>query len=76
MAYTAIDPHNSIDDASEQPITITYTLSTENEQTVLTVTQGDYAKVADGERRYREADNNGEGWNPILQQIKELVETR
>lgn len=76
LAYTAVDPNITIDDSSEQPITITYTLATENERTVLTVTQGDYAKVADGERRYQEADNNGEGWNPILQQIKALVETR
>lgn len=75
LAYTAIDPHSGIDALSEQPITITYTLEARNGQTQLTVTQGDYARVTDGERRYREADNNGEGWNPILAQIKELVET-
>ncbi len=75
LAYTAVDPHATVDDPSEQPITITYTLTKENGQTVLTVTQGDYAQVTDGERRYQEADNNGEGWNPILQQIRALVET-
>ena len=74
LAYTAVDPHATIDAASAQPITITYTLTTENGQTILTVTQGDYAKVTDGERRYEEAYNNGEGWNPLLQQIKALVE--
>ena len=29
---------------------------------------------ADGEKRYKEAFNNGEGWNPILVEIKKLVE--
>jgi hypothetical protein len=41
---------------------------------MLTVTQGDYSKVAEGEKRYTEAFNNGEGWNPILVEIKKLVE--
>jgi hypothetical protein len=49
-------------------------LSEENSQTALTVTQGDYAGVADGERRYQEAYNGGEGWNPILIEIKKLAE--
>src|SRR5690349_17371802 len=43
-------------------------------QTILTVTQGDYNTVAEGERRYQEAYNNGEGWNPIMVQIKEVAE--
>ena len=74
LAYTTIDPNSAIDDVSENYLTVTYDLTTENGQTVLTVTQGDYNKVAEGERRYQEAYNSGEGWNPILVQIKELVE--
>jgi len=50
-------------------------LQEENQQTKLTVTQGDYSKVAEGDRRYKETYNNGEGWNPILMEIKKLVET-
>lgn len=76
LAYTVIDPNNpAIEDIPENYLTVTYALTNENDQTVLTVTQGDYATVADGERRYKEAWNNGEGWNPILVKIKELVET-
>lgn len=76
LAYTVIDPNNpAIEDTPENYLTVTYALTNENDQTVLTVTQGDYATVADGERRYKEAWNNGEGWNPILVKIKELVET-
>jgi len=49
-------------------------LKTESRQTILTVTQGDYSLVAEGDRRYQESYNGGEGWNPILQEIKKLVE--
>ena len=76
LAYTTIDPNDStVADSPENYLTVTYELSTENGQTVLTVTQGDYSKVAEGEKRYKEAFNNGEGWNPILVEIKKLVES-
>ena len=74
LVYTTIDPNSTIDDLSENYLTVTYDLSVENGQTLFTVTQGDYATVAEGERRYNEAYNNGEGWNPTLVQIKKLVE--
>lgn len=74
LAYTTIDPNSTIDDLSENYLTVTYDLTVENGQTLFTVTQGDYSTVAEGERRYAEAYNNGEGWNPILAQIKKLVE--
>jgi uncharacterized protein YndB with AHSA1/START domain len=74
LKYTAIDPNSNIDDTSENYLTVTYNLRREGNQTIFTVTQGDYSKVADGERRYKDSYNNGEGWNPILQQIKSLVE--
>ena len=63
-----------IEDKPENYLTVTYSLEEKNDATELTVTQGDYNKVADGERRYKEAWNDGEGWNPILIQIKEIVE--
>jgi uncharacterized protein YndB with AHSA1/START domain len=76
LAYTVLDPNNqTIADIPENYLTVTYTLNSEDEHTVLTVTQGDYSKVAEGQRRYQEAYNHGEGWNPILMSIKELVET-
>ena len=74
LAYTAIDPNSTIVDTPENYLTVTYTLSSVKGQTTLTVTQGDYSTVAEGERRYQEAYNNGEGWNPILREIKKLVE--
>ena len=75
LAYTTIDPNNTaIEDKPENYLTVTYNLKEENGVTVLTVTQGDYNKVADGESRYKEAYNNGEGWNPILIEIKKIAE--
>ncbi|MES2704465.1 MAG: SRPBCC domain-containing protein [Bacteroidota bacterium] len=75
LAYTTLDPNNTeIADVPENYLTVTYSLREHGEHTHLTVTQGDYSKVADGERRYKESYNDGEGWNPILVQIKALVE--
>jgi uncharacterized protein YndB with AHSA1/START domain len=74
LEYTAIDPNSDIDDTSENYLRVTYELISDSEQTILNVTQGDYSTVADGERRYQDSYNNGEGWNPILVEIKKLVE--
>jgi uncharacterized protein YndB with AHSA1/START domain len=74
LSYTTIDPNSAIADIPENYLTVTYTLKEENGQTIFNVTQGDYSKVADGEKRYKEAYNNGEGWNPILIEIRKLAE--
>jgi uncharacterized protein YndB with AHSA1/START domain len=74
LAYTTFDPNSTLDDTSENYLTVTYELSEKGGKTAFTVTQGDYSKVAEGERRYKESYNNGEGWNPILVQIKKIVE--
>lgn len=48
LAYTTIDPNSTIDDVSENYLTVTYSLEEEEGVTELTVTQGDYASVAEG----------------------------
>lgn len=75
LVYTVIDPNNpNMADVPENYLTVTYELKENNGQTVLTVSQGDFNKVADGEKRYKETYNNGEGWNPILVQVKAIAE--
>lgn len=74
LEYTTIDPNAGLKDIPENYLNVTYNLSEQNGQTILTVTQGDYAKVGDGEKRYNEAVSGG-GWEPILVKIKELVES-
>ncbi|PSL45652.1 uncharacterized protein YndB with AHSA1/START domain [Chitinophaga niastensis] len=76
LIYTTIDPNSNINDVSENYLHVTYDLQAVNGETVLTVTQGDFATVAEGERRYKETFNNGEGWNPILEQIKKITEEK
>lgn len=76
LRYTTIDPHSDIDDISENYLKVTYDLIPQGENTLLKVTQGDYSTVAEGERRYQDSYNNGEGWNPILVEIKKLVEAQ
>ncbi len=61
LSYTVIDPHSGMEDVPENYLTVTYQLLQDNDQTLLTVTQGDYNQVAEGEKRYREAYNEGQG---------------
>lgn len=75
LAYTTIDPNSTtVADIPENYVTVTYTLSSNGGETSLVVTQGDFATVADGEKRYKETYNDGDGWGPVLRDIKKLVE--
>jgi len=74
LVYTTIDPNSDIEDTPENYVSVTYELVPQDGQTVLNVSQGDFSTVANGESRYKDAYNNGEGWNPILVEIKKLVE--
>ena len=74
LSYTTFDPNSTMEDIPENYLTVTYHLKENNGATTLLVTQGDYSTVAEGERRYQESYNGGEGWNPILVEIKKLVE--
>jgi uncharacterized protein YndB with AHSA1/START domain len=74
LMYTVFDPNSTIEDIPENYLNVTYELLEADGKTTLNVTQGDYNKVAEGERRYQESSNNGEGWNPILVEIKKIAE--
>jgi uncharacterized protein YndB with AHSA1/START domain len=74
LSYTVIDPNNKeIPDAPENYLTVTYDLAELNGTTTLTVTQGDYSKVAEGQKRYDDSTAEG-GWGAILEQIKKQAE--
>lgn len=74
LIYTVFDSNSTIEDIPENYLNVTYELLEADGRTTLNVTQGDYNKVAEGERRYQESYNNGEGWNPILLQMKKIAE--
>ena len=74
LVYTVIDPNNpAIPDVPENYLTVTCQLTEHDGNTHLSVTQGDYSKVAEGESRYKHSVDGG-GWDPILVQIKQLLE--
>ncbi len=76
LKYTVIDPSASYPDIPENYLNVTYTLEEADEGMKLTITQDGFEGAAEGEKRYKDVSNNGEGWNPILVQMKEIAETK
>jgi len=74
LRYSVIDPNASYPHVKENHLNVTYALTEENDQVTLTVSQDGFETAADGDKRYEEVYNKGEGWNPILEEIKKLVE--
>lgn len=74
LVYTVFDPNSTMEDIPENYLRVTYRLQEEGDQTILTVTQDGFENAARGEERFREVSNNGEGWNPILKSIADLLE--
>lgn len=72
--YTVIDPHASYPIIPENHLLVENKLEEKDGKTMLTVTQTGFEGVADGEKRYQDVYNNGDGWNPILVQIKKIAE--
>ncbi len=74
LKYTVIDPNASYPDLPVNHLNVTYELHEANGETTLTVSQDGFENAADGEKRYRDVYNNGQGWYPILVLIKDLAE--
>lgn len=74
LKYTVIDPNSSMPDIPENYLNVTYELSELEGQTNLIVYQDGFENAAEGEKRYTDVYNNGEGWNPILTEIKKMLE--
>jgi uncharacterized protein YndB with AHSA1/START domain len=71
LSFTAFNPQGDYPDIPENHLTTTYTLKAlRNGQVELTTAQGDFAGVADGEQRFRDA----EGWQDVLEAIRTVVE--
>lgn len=74
LKYTVIDPFAAYPDIPENYLNVTYELIPNGPQTTLIVTQDGFETAAEGEKRYNDTYNNGEGWNPILVEIKKVAE--
>ena len=74
LKYSVIDPNATYAASPENHLHITYELTEQGNQTTLTVVQDGFEHAAEGEKRYVEVYNKGEGWNPILIEIKKMLE--
>ena len=72
LRYTTFDPNGNYKDVPSNHLTVDYVLSKENGGTLLSVSQGDYASVENGQKRYEETVG---GWGMVLSKIKEIVES-
>jgi uncharacterized protein YndB with AHSA1/START domain len=74
LKYSVIDPNATYPDIPENYLSVAYKSEEKNGTTLLTVIQDGFEDAAEGEKRFKEVYNKGEGWNPILVQIKQIAE--
>ncbi len=74
LQYTVIDPNADYPATDENHLLVTYKLMQHEDETELTVIQSGFENAADGEKRYKDVYNDGNGWQEILEQIKEIAE--
>jgi len=74
LEYTVIDPNSTIPDVPENYLTMTYILKErEGHASTLEIVQGDFTRVAEGERRYRDSLD---GDDVVLKSIKKVAEAQ
>lgn len=71
LAYSTFDPNTGMEDADYNYLTVTERLEEQDGTTTLSITQGDFSIVQDGQRRYADG---AKGWESVLPKIKELAE--
>ncbi|MDH3252571.1 MAG: SRPBCC domain-containing protein [Ignavibacteria bacterium] len=72
LEYTVFAPNSGIEDMPSNYTTVRCELSSSENHTTITITQGDFSTIAGGEKRY--ADTLG-GWDFALNGLKRLVES-
>lgn len=72
LEYTCIDPNDpAVPDVPENYLTMTYEIRKQGDGLLFEIIQGDYSKVAEGQKRY---EDTLKGDDYILTKIKELAE--
>jgi hypothetical protein len=72
LSYTTIGVGMGLADVPQNYLTVTCRLMPVGDKTRLEITQGDYARVSDGQKRY---DDTVAGWGAVLQQMKSVAES-
>lgn len=70
LSFTSFNPNGAYPDLPANYLDTTYTLKQTREGTELTIAQGDFSQVEDGEERFADA----EGWQGVLEAIQEVAE--
>lgn len=71
VTFTMFDPNMKLDDIPENYLNLTYELEEKNNKTILKLTQGNFASVADGKKRYEESLK---GWEMVIPIMKTVIE--
>lgn len=71
VTFTMFDPNMKLDDIPENYLNLTYELEEKDNKTILKLSQGNFASVADGKKRYEESLKGWEMIIPIMKQITE-----
>jgi uncharacterized protein YndB with AHSA1/START domain len=74
LRYTTFDPNagDGYEDKPENYTTVTLELTPSEADTRLSVSQGDFSRIAGGELRFAHTVNS---WQAVLTKIKEIAET-
>jgi uncharacterized protein YndB with AHSA1/START domain len=71
LQFTAFDPSSGLEDVPSNYVSTTYTLTSKNGTTELEITDGDFSKVQNGEKRREDSEK---GWAMVLPKLKEVAE--
>ncbi|AMC10095.1 hypothetical protein Lupro_02005 [Lutibacter profundi] len=71
VTFTMFDPNMEIEDIPENYLNLTYELIEINNKTLLRLTQGNFATVTQGKKRYEESLK---GWEMVIPIMKQIVE--
>ena len=71
LEHTLFPTLSDIDDITENYLYVRYQLTPENGGCQLKITQGDFDKVAQGEKRY---EDSVKGWDSVISIMKKIVE--
>ena len=71
LSYTIIDPESGYPGIPENYTMVTYELAGERGETIVSVSEEDFAVVTEGEERYKRMVR---GWVMTLNRLKEVVE--
>lgn len=73
VTFTMFDPNMKLDDIPENYLNLTYELEEKGNKTILKLTQGNFASVSDGKKRYEESLK---GWEMIIPIMKQIAENK